>query len=162
MLNLGEARSAPLRMGRRQSAFSSSSSSTPCHCRSDSMCFFVIHGVLLVQLKFWTNEISLTRSGDRVDSGTRLISPLGCGEKIRQSTEVGLMGLRAHTTRPRSPRDASFFVEKTPNTSHQRGTVPASLLQQPHPSCPRHAISNMLQTPRPHRSIPHPLQQSLA
>lgn len=79
------------------------------------MCFEVL-GVFLCQLEFVRNEISLKRSGDRVDSGTRLISPLGCGEKIRQSTEVGLMGLRAHTTRPRSPRDASFFCGK--NTKH--------------------------------------------
>lgn len=145
MLNLGEARSAPLRMGHRQSAFASSSSSTPCHCRSDSMCFFVIHGVLLVQLKFWTNEISLTRSGDRVDSGTRLISPLGCGEKIRQSTEVGLMGLRAHTTRP-ALREMHLFLWKkhqTPLTKEGRclhlcSSSPIPLVPaMPSPTCSR-------------------------
>lgn len=58
------------------------------------------------------------------------------------------MGLRAHDPALRCrtfARDASFFAEQHQTKKWARGTVPASLLQQPHPSRPRHAISNVLQ-----------------
>lgn len=138
----------PAKKCRLQSAFVPSPWSTPSHCRSDGMCFEVL-GVFFCQLEFLTNEIRSTRSGDRVDSGTRLISTLGCGEKIRPSTEVGLMGLRAQDPAP--PRDASFLgVGETPK--HLSRKRDGACIFAP-------AAPSLLSPPCPVHDAPDPIDQ---
>lgn len=114
------------------------------------MCWQVV-GVFLCRLEFLASEIRSKvdkiwrRSGQRHTIHFHFGAVGKRYDRVNRATEVGFMGLRAHSTPLPAAADLLEGWEK--NTVRRRGTVAASLLQQHHPSCPRLALSKILQTP---------------